>query len=152
MKIDSIYTKNYLDIQKYRFGEKFDYEIKMEKELENYLVPKLIIQPIIENAIKHGYTQISKMIIYIRIKKVKNILLIKVYNNGKGMEKETLKEVRGRLKKGSNEIKNHIGIYNIFRRIQLMYGKEYGLKILSSEKRGTIVRIFLPLKNGDESL
>ena len=152
LKIDSIYTKNYLDIQKYRFGEKFDYEIKIEEELENYLVPKLIIQPIIENAIKHGYTQISKMTIYIRIKKIKNILLIKVYNNGKGMEKETLKEVRERLKKGSNEIKNHIGIYNIFRRIQLMYGKEYGLKILSSEKRGTIVRIFLPLKNGDESL
>lgn len=152
LKIDMIYTKNYLDIQKYRFGENFDYEIRTEKNLENFFIPKLIIQPIIENAIKHGYTQTEKMIIYIRVKKIKNSLVIIVYNNGRGMKKEILNEIRERLKKDSLEIKNHIGIYNIFRRIQLMYGKKYGLKILSREKRGTVVRVFLPLKNGDESL
>lgn len=150
LKIDTIYTKNYLDIQKYRFGEKFDYNIEIDKDLENCVVPKLIIQPIIENAIKHGYTQTEKMTIYIRVKKVKNTLMMIVYNNGKGMEKEILHEIKERLKKNSLEIKDHIGIYNIFRRIQLMYGKEYGLRILSSKKWGTAVRILLPLKKGDE--
>lgn len=144
---DLIYTKNYLDIQKYRFGENFDYEIKIEDGLENYYVPKLIIQPVIENAIKHGYTQIEKMVIYIRAKIINEKLIITVYNNGKGIEKSVLHEIRERLKNERAEIKNHIGLYNIFRRIQLMYGKKYGLRILSREKRGTAVRVSLPLKS-----
>ena len=95
---DLAYTKNYLDIQKYRFGENFDYEIKAEEGLENYYVPKLIIQPVIENAIKHGYTQVEKMIIYIRVKTVKEKLIISVYNNEKEIEKEILDEIREKLK------------------------------------------------------
>lgn len=148
---DLVYTKNYLDIQKYRFGENFDYEIKTEEGLENYYVPKLIIQPVIENAIKHGYTQIEKMIIYIRVKTVKEKLIISVYNNGKEIEKEILDEIREKLKnKKAEEFKNHIGLYNIFRRIQLMYGEKYGLRILSRKNRGTSVRVSLPLKSGVE--
>ena len=148
---DLVYTKNYLDIQKYRFGENFDYEIKAEEGLENYYVPKLIIQPVIENAIKHGYTQVEKMIIYIRVKTVKEKLIISVYNNGKEIEKEILDEIREKLKnKKAEEFKNHIGLYNIFRRIQLMYGEKYGLRILSRKNRGTSVRVSLPLKNGVE--
>lgn len=148
---DLVYTKNYLDIQKYRFGENFDYEIKAEEGLENYYVPKLIIQPVIENAIKHGYTQVEKMIIYIRVKTVKEKLIISVYNNGKEIEKEILDEIREKLKnKKAEEFKNHIGLYNIFRRIQLMYGEKYGLRILSRKNRGTSVRVSLPLKSGVE--
>ena len=148
---DLLYTKNYLEIQKYRFGENFDYEIKAEEGLENYYVPKLIIQPVIENAIKHGYTQVEKMIIYIRVKTVKEKLIISVYNNGKEIEKEILDEIREKLKnKKAEEFKNHIGLYNIFRRIQLMYGEKYGLRILSRKNRGTSVRVSLPLKNGVE--
>lgn len=148
---DLLYTKNYLDIQKYRFGENFDYEIKAEEDLENYYVPKLIIQPVIENAIKHGYTQVEKMIIYIRVKTVKEKLIISVYNNGKEIEKEILDEIREKLKnKKAEEFKNHIGLYNIFRRIQLMYGEKYGLRILSRKDKGTSVRVSLPLKSGVE--
>ncbi|MFR9019895.1 MAG: sensor histidine kinase [Fusobacterium sp.] len=148
---DLAYTKNYLEIQKYRFGENFDYEIKAEEGLENYYVPKLIIQPVIENAIKHGYTQVGKMIIYIRVKTVKEKLIISVYNNGKEIEKEILDEIREKLKnKKAEEFKNHIGLYNIFRRIQLMYGEKYGLRILSRKNRGTSVRVSLPLKSGVE--
>ena len=148
---DLAYTKNYLDIQKYRFGENFDYEIKAEEGLENYYVPKLIIQPVIENAIKHGYTQVEKMIIYVRVKTVKEKLIISVYNNGKEIEKEILDEIREKLKnKKAEEFKNHIGLYNIFRRIQLMYGEKYGLRILSRKNRGTSVRVSLPLKSGVE--
>lgn len=148
---DLLYTKNYLDIQKYRFGENFDYEIKAEEDLENYYVPKLIIQPVIENAIKHGYTQVEKMIIYVRVKTVKEKLIISVYNNGKEIEKEILDEIREKLKnKKAEEFKNHIGLYNIFRRIQLMYGEKYGLRILSRKNRGTSVRVSLPLKSGVE--
>lgn len=148
---DLLYTKNYLDIQKYRFGENFDYEIKAEEGLENYYVPKLIIQPVIENAIKHGYTQVEKMIIYIRVKTVKEKLIISAYNNGKEIEKEILDEIREKLKnKKAEEFKNHIGLYNIFRRIQLMYGEKYGLRILSRKDKGTSVRVSLPLKSGVE--
>lgn len=148
---DLLYTKNYLEIQKYRVGENFDYEIKAEEDLENYYVPKLIIQPVIENAIKHGYTQVEKMIIYIRVKTVKEKLIISVYNNGKEIEKEILDEIREKLKnKKAEEFKNHIGLYNIFRRIQLMYGEKYGLRILSRKNRGTSVRVSLPLKSGVE--
>lgn len=152
LKVDTVYTKNYLEIQKYRLGENFEYKIKSEENLDKFLIPKLIIQPIIENAIKHGYTQIKKMTIFIKIKKQKNNLLITVYNNGKGMEKNVLKEVRDRLNKKGKDLKNYIGIYNIFRRIQLMYGKEYGIRILSNVQKGTSVRLILPLKIGDDEL
>lgn len=152
LKTDMIYTKNYLDIQKYRFGEKFEYNIEIENNLENVYIPKLIIQPIIENAIKHGYTQINKMTIYIKVKSQNDRLLITVYNNGKGMTKEILNEIKERLKIKNSEIKNHLGIYNIFRRVQLMYGKEYGIRILSNVKKGTSVRVVLPLKYGDDKL
>lgn len=152
LKVDTVYTKNYLEIQKYRLGENFEYKIKSEENLDKFLIPKLIIQPIIENAIKYGYTQIKKMTIFIKIKKQKNNLLITVYNNGKGIEKNVLNEVRDRLNKKGKDLKNYIGIYNIFRRIQLMYGKEYGIRILSNVQKGTSVRLILPLKIGDDEL
>lgn len=146
LELNSHYTRNYLDIQKYRFGQNFDYVIDIKNEMNNFLIPKLIIQPIIENAIKHGYRQIDKMIIYIRVKIIKNKLVITIYNNGQGMTKNIISEVRKSLKKDDISLKKHIGIYNIFRRIQLMYGEEYGIKILSSVKRGTSIRLYLPIK------
>lgn len=146
LKVNRKYTESYLEIQKYRFGENFDYYYEMEPELENYLVPKLIIQPIIENAIKHGYTQKNKMIIHIKTKIINGKLVITVYDNGKGIEKEILKEIKDMLEKENSKLDNHIGVYNTQRRIKLMYGKDYGLKILSSIGRGTSVKMYLPIK------
>lgn len=149
LKVNRKYTESYLEIQKYRFGENFDYYYEMEPKLENYLVPKLIIQPIIENAIKHGYTQKDKLIVHIKTKKIKDKLVITVYDNGKGMEKHIFREVKNMLENNDSKLANHIGVYNTHRRIKLMYGKDYGLKILSSIGRGTSVKMYLPIKIGE---
>ena len=140
------YAENYLDIQRFRFGENFDYHIDVDKETRNFLVPKLVLQPIIENSIKHGYTQINKLMIFIKTKKQKDKLVITIYDNGNGIEKEKLHELRKRLKDRELNIGNHIGIYNVHRRIQLIYGDNYGIKVQSSERWGTIVKLVFSIK------
>ena len=69
-------------------GENFDYYIDVDKDTEKFLVPKLVLQPIIENSIKHGYTQINKLMIFIKTKKQKDKLVIDIYDNGNGIEKD----------------------------------------------------------------
>lgn len=140
------YAGNYLDIQRFRFGENFNYYIDVDKDTEKFLVPKLGLQPIIENSIKHGYTQINKLMIFIKTKKQKDKLIITIYDNGKGIEKEKLHELRKRLKDKELNIGNHIGIYNVHRRIQLIYGDNYGIKVQSSERWGTIVKLVFSIK------
>ncbi|NME36799.1 MULTISPECIES: sensor histidine kinase [Fusobacterium] len=145
------YIKNYLEIQKFRFGEKFQYEIKMEEKLEEVLSPKLIMQPIIENSIKYGFNQEKIFKINIFIKEIRNNLIIIIYDNGKGMRKEELNLVREKLNKEKLETKEHIGLYNVQRRIKLMYGENYKLIIRSVLNKGTFTKIILPISKGENN-
>lgn len=149
MARNMFYIKNYLEIQKFRFGEKFQYEINMKEELNDILSPKLIMQPIIENSIKYGFIQEKTFKINIFIKEIRNNLIIIIYNNGKGMTKNELYLVREKLNKEKLETKEHIGLYNVQRRIQLMYGKNYKLIIKSILNKGTFVKIILPISKGE---
>jgi len=141
---DIEYIKDYMIIQKIRFDKKFDYEIEMGKEVENCRVPKLILQPLIENAVKYGFGENK----YLKIKlkcyfKDKNLIL-KICNTGKFLSDDKLKEVNELLGKVDNKT-NHLGVYNVQRRIKLMYGKEYGLTIKNQEEEGVEVKIKLPI-------
>ncbi|WDC83625.1 histidine kinase [Caloramator sp. mosi_1] len=143
------YTKNYLEIIKSRFKEKFDYTIDVENNIINCIVPKLIFQPIIENCVEHGYKGENVLLVKITIKKVVDNLIITIEDNGVGISKSRLSELNEILKNNQSQ-GNHLGIYNVHRRIQLLYGAEYGVKIDSIENVGTKVTISLPLTYEEE--
>ncbi len=133
------YTKNYLIIQEYRYGDRFDYEISGDNSLDKTKVPKLILQPIIENAIYHGISGYEEDgLIRISYYKNKENLIIEIQDNGIGFDIKT--------KKNKNDLAlGGIGIENVNRRIKLICGEEYGLKIKSKIKEGTTVIYHLPL-------
>lgn len=138
------YTTSYLDIIKTRFKEKFNYDIKVDNHLANCLIPKLIFQPMIENCIEHGYKGDNTLYIDIIIKNRDDILIAKIKDNGSGINKNKLEEIKKILKNNQNN-SNHLGIFNVHRRIQLLYGDKYGVEINSIENIGTEVTITLPL-------
>jgi len=141
---DIEYTKNYLFIQKHRFGKQFDYSINMEEATCDCIVPKLIIQPIIENAVKYGFEKKKSLSVKIRASFVEDALVIVIFDDGTGMEPDVLEEIRQILKQGKNSTV-HIGLFNVHRRIQLIYGEKYGIEIMSEKHQGTMVKIILPI-------
>ncbi|MBO0960645.1 histidine kinase [Neobacillus sp. MM2021_6] len=147
---DTNYLKDYLTLQKIRFGDALDYNIDVQAGTENYFLPKLIVQPLVENAIKYGFRTKTNLKIEIIIKNTKKNVYLVIRDNGEGIEKNRLIELKKSLILGENDT-NHIGIYNVNRRIQLLYGKSYGLRIYSEEKKGTLVLVKIPIIKEEES-
>jgi two-component system sensor histidine kinase YesM len=139
---------NYLTIQKYRYGERFEVSIDMSPEIHMVKMPKLILQPIVENAIVHGIENIDG-IGKIDIKgALKNgLVIIQVLDNGIGMNEDVASSLlsnKGILTQMEDH--THIGLLNIDRRIKLYYGKEYGISIHSKQGCGTSVILNFPMK------
>ncbi len=143
-------TKDYLYIQKIRYGNTFDYFIECDPELEKYRIMKLTLQPIVENSVNHGFAgrKIVNGIIRIKVIKDGDFIMIKVSDNGVGMSQEKVSEIiQG---KGSNT-KESFGLKSIDERIKLYYGYSYGLKINSEIGNGTLVSVYIPaLENMNE--
>ncbi|QGQ98510.1 sensor histidine kinase [Paenibacillus psychroresistens] len=140
------FVRNYLDIQKSRFKNKISYDIVAADELLEIMIPKLIIQPIVDNAIKHGIeNKRGKGLIHIHIFVEEGRLIVSVADNGKGMSTEILERLRSEL--AGSELftkKTSIGIKNVNDRIKLHYGAIYGLLVESIQHEGTTVTIILP--------
>lgn len=143
LRDDIEYIKNYLEILKLRFEDNFHFEIKIQEEALDINVPKLILQPIIENSIKYGFEKMERLEIKITSEIYNDKLEIKIIDNGIGISLERMEYINGLLNKSYNNTEN-IGIYNVHKRIKLLYGDDYGLKIESKENIGTTVRILLP--------
>ena len=138
------HARHYLTIQKIRYRNKFNYEININKEVLNFASIKLIVQPLIENAIYHGMEFMSgEGEILIKAYKNNNELYIDVIDNGLGM----LEEVRASLLTNVPKEKGKgsgIGLKNVHERIQLYFGNSYGLEIYSELDEGTTIRIHMP--------
>jgi len=144
----------YIDIQKIRFGERLQYKVDMDPQLQSITFVKLVLQPLVENALLHGLERKSgRWSIQIRVKKTEgNTVLIKVLDNGVGMSREKLDDLRIHLREkispasSSGSLSQGIGLVNIHKRIQIYYGESYGLDIKSWLGRGTVVSITFPIK------
>ncbi|WP_139903460.1 sensor histidine kinase [Clostridium thermarum] len=138
------HARNYLIIQKIRYKNKFDYEIHVQEEALRYKTLKLILQPVIENSIYHGIEyMVDKGLIKISAEIVHNKLLFTVSDNGLGMPPEVLESLLSKESKSNKG--SGVGVKNVHERIQLSFGKEYGLQIESEQEVGTIVKLLLPL-------
>ncbi len=131
---DTENMQSYFNILQIRYNKRFAYEIDIEDEIQNCMIPKLIMQPLIENAVKYGFEDQEKLTVKIRGYEKQDKLIFSCEDNGAGMSSEQLEDIRLRLQQKENK-EGHLGLYNIHRRIQLMYGKEYGIYIESENGR-----------------
>ncbi len=139
------HVRSYLEIQQVRYRDILEYEIQVDEELHSYLIPKITIQPLVENALYHGIkNKRGTGKITISSRKQKNGFEIRIEDNGIGMTEERMEEVRdGIWQKGPAE-KEIYGLYNVNERIRLNFGEEYGLDLDSLYKEGTVVTVMLP--------
>ncbi len=140
------YAEYYLQIQKFRYGEKLSYTIETEDEsILNYSIPKLCIQLIAENAVVHGLEPKMKAgHVYINLSYSATGIQIDVIDDGVGFDEDGY--ITLPLKLDSQDTNhNHVGLNNVHSIIQLLYGKTYGIKIYSVKNKGTTVSIHIPL-------
>lgn len=138
------HVQNYLEIQKIRYKDKIDYYINVDKSVEQYFLPKLIIQPLVENSIYHGLKlRRQKGIIRIDIYAEENYIFIKVLDNGLGMNDEQLLTLNKNLSESIES--EHYGLYNINERLKLTFGEKYTIEIKSEIEKETKVLIKIPM-------
>lgn len=140
------HIENYLFIQEKRYEDILKFTIDFDSSLSEITVIKLIIQPIVENAIYHGIKpKLSSGNIEVSVYEINDYVYISVYDDGVGMDEETLNELRASL-----NIKNEkfgYGLYNVSQRIKLVYGENSGVEVSSTLGEGTTVLIKIPITN-----
>lgn len=138
------FTEMYLKIEKFRFCDKFQYAINVKESLLSYKIPKMSLQPLVENACKHGIQAIKdEGLINIDIEIFGEGLRISVIDNGSGMDRLTLRELIENMK-SEEELSTSIGIRNVYRRLKLYYGEDISFNIESQINTGTRIYFTIP--------
>lgn len=149
------HVKNYLKIQKIRYENILTYEFNVDEGLENIPVLKLVLQPLVENALYHGIKNKrgrGKITVSAHLLNnddvSKNKIIFSVQDNGIGFTNERLKEVKSELRKKTDaeNLKSIYGLYNVNKRLSLYYDKSISLKIISEYGNGTTVSFIVPTK------
>lgn len=150
------HVESYLIIQKMRYGEKLNYTIDVDPQLLNERIIKILLQPIVENAIYHGIKQLPGQGL-VQIRAYREVLEgsdqaymhIEIEDNGMGMDEATIDKVlRGEISPESKS--SGVGVYNVDQRIKLYYGDTYGMLIDSELYEGTLITLRLPLGEGGD--
>lgn len=144
------FTEMYLKIEKFRFADRFDYVFNIEEEVASCLVPKMCIQPLVENACKHGLQAVKgQRVIRIEACRADTYLYVRVEDNGKGMDEERLNEIRSMMN-GSLDSDENVGMRNVYKRLLLHYGERVDFYIESRPDEGTRVSFRIPGLFADE--
>lgn len=138
---------SYIKLMKMRYNNNFDVTWHIDSTLSDRRILKFILQPLLENSITHGFSNIgSNQIITISVSKHNDYMTISIEDNGIGIPEEKLKHIQNKLEKTDMETtENHIGLVNVNMRIRILYGEMYGISLESSEK-GTKCVLKLPLE------
>lgn len=136
-------TRNYIYIQRCRFGERIRFGFQVEEGCADLEIPCMILQPLVENAVSHGVgSMISGGEVMVSLFRQQEHICLEVRDNGVGIEPQLLEKIKASFAAESNE-DNHIGLHNVYHRLRLFYGA--GLKFeLQSGSGGTVVRMLLP--------
>ena len=137
------YARGYLTIQKMRYKDKLEFQIEVDSSILYIPLIKLVLQPIIENAIYHGlkYKESKGLLIVKGFMKDGNAVL-QVIDDGVGMDEETLAHIYDKHK--VNYHSNGVGVYNVQKRLKLYYGEDYGITYTSELGKGTTATITIP--------
>ena len=138
---DIFYIQNYLDIQTVRFGDRFHCELDIPPECLSCMVPKLLLQPLLENSIKHGFRSVMELHIRVEARlEDGGTLLFRVTDDGGGMEAGKAAELQAQLADHDRDSPS-IGLRNLSRRLYLKYGSKSGVEIYSGEGRAFTVLV-----------
>lgn len=142
------YCRNYLIIQKMRYKDKLEFEIDLDPDIKGEKIIKLVLQPLIENAIYHGlkYKE-SKGMLILKGYGLGDDIIFEIKDNGVGMDQDTMEHIFERHK--VNYRSNGVGVYNVERRIRLSYGQEYGISYKSKLGEGTVATMRIPKERRD---
>jgi two-component system sensor histidine kinase YesM len=139
------HVASYLKIQKVRYEDMMEYEIHMEDDAGDLFIPKIILQPLVENAIYHGIKNKNAAgRIWVHAKIDEERLIVTVEDDGVGIPDDKLNEINDALKAETGSTIGY-GLYNVNKRISLAFGKEYGLHLTHSNKGGTLVTVKMPV-------
>lgn len=145
LKDEVEHVRNYLLIQKIRFGDQFTYSINVDPSLYQYSCIKLILQPLVENAIEHGLNDNeSGGQIEIIGTQNESYIILKIKDNGYGISEDKLEQIYKSFHDDS--IHQGVGLKNVYQRIKIYYGEEADIKIDSLFDEGTIISIYIPKK------
>ena len=145
---------NYMKIQQFRFNNKFQYSFDVEEELLNkYMVPRMVIQPLVENAIMHGLERkVERGWVRVAAYATEKRFIIQVIDNGVGMSEERLELLNRTMKmnpvnQSISQDTNHSGIalININKRLKLKFGNQFGIMLSSTPNIRTVTEVVLPL-------
>lgn len=140
------HSKSYMSIQMVRYKERFGIKFDIDEEINDYCIVKLVIQPLLENAIYYGVGDMDvdeDGMIIVTGRKIENDIYISVEDNGIGMREEVVENILT----DNSKVPKHgsgVGVINVHNRIQLMFGEKYGLKVESEADEGTKVTIHIP--------
>ena len=140
------HSRSYMNIQRVRYKERFKVEFLIDEEIKNYCIVKLVIQPLLENAIYYGVGNMDEDDdgqILIRGEKKGEDIYISIEDNGMGMPED----IRSNILTDNSKVPKHgsgVGVINVHSRISLMFGPEYGLEVYSELDEGTKVVIHIP--------
>lgn len=141
---------DYITIQKIRYEDRLDFKMNISEELTEFFIPKLSLQPIVENSITYGLeSMVETCIIAITAKALDNTIVITVIDNGPGVKHDILEKLKNSQinPKGSG-----IGLKNIDARIKTIFGEDYGICISNNPDGGTIVKVNIGYKKGYEDV
>ncbi len=143
------HIRSYLEIQQMRYRDLMEYEIDIPEKLKYFILPKLTLQPLVENALYHGIkNRRRKGFIRVTGRTLNECMILEVADDGPGMTQERLSEVRASLENGSRE---GFGLRAVHQRIQILFGAEYGLSVESEPDIGTRIIVTIPMQTAEES-
>ena len=144
VKEEMDFISRYLQVMLYRYGDRLRYSIDLEEGSRGASIPRMTLQPIVENSIKYGFGEDRDCLeIRISTRIQKGVLSVIIADDGVGIRPELLEELKANLDQGQNQT-DHIGIYNVHKRIRLVYGSRYGVGIDSKIEEGTVVTLRVP--------
>ena len=144
VKEEMDFISRYLQVMLYRYGDRLRYSIDLEEGSRGASIPRMTLQPIVENSIKYGFGEDRDCLeIRISTRIQKGVLSVIIADDGVGIRPELLEELKANLDQGQNQT-DHIGIYNVHKRIRLVYGSGYGVGIDSEMEKGTVVTLRVP--------
>lgn len=139
------HIRSYLEIQAMRYHDILEYDIQIDQAVYEFQIPKLTIQPLVENALYHGIKyKRAKGYIHIHGEKDGDLVHLLVRDDGIGMDQEELEQLRREISRPCQETEKGFGLANVNERIQMYFGEEYGLRIDSVRGKGTIVEVTIP--------
>ena len=146
---EMINIQNYILINQTRYGDSIQVEYYISRTCEDCLLPKMILQPFIENTFFHAYPEGRCGMIQIVVKQADGRLTIQIIDDGIGMTREKVLNIMN--EKTKKEHYSGIGVHNVQERLKLLYGEDYGINIMSEEEKGTTVEIVLPVNYSTEA-